>query len=62
MQIRSLTQIQWRQYQKSDAIEPREKKNKTKQNKNWKRSKYKKAVVERFTLRINVLSLYDQCF
>ena len=38
MQIRSFTQIQWRHYQKSDAVEPREKKNKTKQNNNKKKT------------------------
>ena len=27
-----------------------------------KRSKYKNALLERFTLKISGLSLYDQCF
>ena len=71
MQIRSFTQIQWRHYQKSDAVEPREKKNKTKQNnnnnkKNRKRSKYKNAVVERFTLKSTVsafmINVFNQVF
>ena len=71
MQIRSFTQIQWRHYQKSDAVEPREKK-KTKQNKttttkkNRKRSKYKNAVVERFTLKSTVsafmINVFNQVF
>ena len=67
MQIRSFTQIQWRHYQKSDAIEPREKKNKTTTKKNnRKRSKYKNAVVERFTLKSTVsafmINVFNQVF